>query len=123
MARFARIGVAPGKTIDVASLSPETRKAMEDGIADAWQAFDVLRQESEIGKITSADLFGTREYLKSNYLHRMMGAVNRPGGISTASPTHDSSINGISPEAEPRSCATRCAIAWRCSTASSSIWR
>ena len=76
MARFARIGVASGKTIDVASLSPETRKAMEDGIADAWQTFDALRQESENGRITSADLFGTREYLKNNYLRRMMGAVN-----------------------------------------------
>ena len=76
MARFARIGVAPGKTIDVASLSPESRKAMEDGIADAWQAFHALRQESDSGKITSADYFGTRKSLKGNYLYRMMGAVN-----------------------------------------------
>ena len=29
----------------------------------------------ELGKVTAGDVFGTREYLKNNYLYRMAGAV------------------------------------------------
>ena len=75
MARFARIGVSAGKTFDAGKLSPEMTKAIEAGIADAWVDFAVLRNEVAIGKVTVGDLFGTREYLKNNYLYRMAGAV------------------------------------------------
>jgi len=75
-AKFERIGVGPGKTLDIASLAPEIRQAMEDGVADAWKAFAAQEQDTAAGKITSADLFGSRDYLKNNYLHRMMGTVN-----------------------------------------------
>ena len=50
-------------------------KAIEAGIADAWGDFAVLRNEVAIGKVTVGDVFGTREYLKNNYLYRMAGAV------------------------------------------------
>jgi len=76
MAKFERIGVGPGKTIDAASLAPEIRQAMEDGMADAWKAFAVQQQKGVADKVTSADLFGSRDYLKNRYLYRMMGAVN-----------------------------------------------
>ncbi len=36
MARFARIGVGAGKTFDPDTLSPEMKKAIESGMADAW---------------------------------------------------------------------------------------
>ena len=75
MARFAKIGLGAGKTIDVAALSPEMRAAMEQGMADAWVDFENLKNEVEAGKVAVGDLFGTREYLKNNYLHRMAGAV------------------------------------------------
>ena len=40
MARFARIGVGAGKTFDASKLSPEMKTAIEQGMADAWAAFD-----------------------------------------------------------------------------------
>ena len=39
MARFAKIGIGAGKTINVGALSPETKTAMEQGMADAWTEF------------------------------------------------------------------------------------
>jgi hypothetical protein len=74
-ARFAKLGIAPGKTFDATKLSPEMRQAMQDGIGDAWNAFAGLRMEVAEGKVTSGDVFGTRAYLKNNYLYRMGAAV------------------------------------------------
>ena len=76
MARFAKIGVGAGKTFDADALSPEMRKAIEEGMADAWTTFEESRKRSSIpGRVTTGDVFGTREYLKNNYLYRMAGAV------------------------------------------------
>jgi hypothetical protein len=75
MARFAKIGVGPGKHLDVSKLSPEMKKAMEEGMADAWVAFGGVLKEFNEGKVTSGDVFGTRAYLKNNYLYRMAAAV------------------------------------------------
>ncbi len=75
MARFAKIGVGAGKTFDASKLSPEMAKAIEGGIADAWGEFGSLRKQVELGKVTAGDVFGTREYLKNNYLYRMAAAV------------------------------------------------
>lgn len=74
-AKFASIGIVPGKQIDFNTLSPETRNAMQDGIADAWRDFDALKAKVDQGQVTSGDLFGTRDFLKNNYLYRMAGAV------------------------------------------------
>ncbi|HMH13629.1 MAG TPA: DUF1254 domain-containing protein [Edaphobacter sp.] len=75
MARLAKINVGAGKNLDVSKLSPEMKEAMEGGIADAWAAFGgVLKQFNE-GKVTSGDVFGTRAFLKNNYLYRMAAAV------------------------------------------------
>jgi hypothetical protein len=75
MARFAKIGVGGGKTMDVSKLSPEMKTAIEQGIGDAWAAFGGLEKEVAAGKVTSGDVFGTRAYLKNNYLYRMGAAV------------------------------------------------
>jgi hypothetical protein len=75
MARFARIGVGAGQSFDVSKLSPEITKAIENGMADAWADFAGLLQNFDEGKVTSADVFGTREYMKNNYLYRMGAAV------------------------------------------------
>src|SRR6266516_5711454 len=40
MARFAKIGVGAGKTVDVSN--PEMKKAIEQGMAEAWAAFGGL---------------------------------------------------------------------------------
>ncbi len=39
MARFAKVGIGAGKTFDPAKLSPEMKKAFEEGIGDAWKEF------------------------------------------------------------------------------------
>lgn len=75
MARFAKIGVGAGKTIDVAALSPDIKTAIEQGMADAWADLEGLKKQIDAGTVTSGDLFGTREYLKNNYLYRMAAAV------------------------------------------------
>src|SRR2546423_15707542 len=75
MARFAKIGIGAGKTMDASKLSPEMKAAVEQGVADAWAEFGGLLKEFDAGKVTSGDVFGTREYLKNNYLYRMGAAV------------------------------------------------
>lgn len=74
--RFARIGVGPGKALDVAKLTPERRKALEDGMADAWKAFAAFKAgELDSGKRTAAEGFGTRSFLKNDYMIRMASAA------------------------------------------------
>src|SRR5438046_2053002 len=73
MARFAKIGVGAGKTVDLSN--PEMKAAIEQGMGEAWAAFRGLEKEFAAGKVTSGDVFGTREYLKNNYLYRMAAAV------------------------------------------------
>ena len=76
MERFAKLGVGAGKTFDPDALSPEIRKAVENGMADAWAAFKEHKETRlDTGKETSADAFGTREFLKNDYMARMSGAV------------------------------------------------
>jgi hypothetical protein len=75
MARFAKIGVGAGKSLDASKLSPEMKAAIEQGVADAWADFGGLEKQFAAGKVTSGDVFGTREYLKNNYLYRMAAAV------------------------------------------------
>lgn len=75
MARFAKIGVGAGKTLDTSKLPSDTKAAIEQGVADAWADFATLVKEFDAGKVTSGDVFGTREYLKNNYLYRMAAAV------------------------------------------------
>jgi hypothetical protein len=75
MARFARIGVGAGKTFDAGALSPDIKSAIEQGMADAWVDLENLKKQIDGGKVTSGDLFGTRDYLKNNYLYRMAAAI------------------------------------------------
>jgi len=76
MAEFAQIGVGPGKPFDVKQFSPEMQAAIEAGMKDAWGTFnDYKISMVDTGKAKSSDLFGTRDYLKNDYLKRMAGAV------------------------------------------------
>ena len=75
MARFAKIDVGAGKTFDASKLTPEIKQAIQDGMADAWMMLSLAKRDLETGQITSGDCFGTREYLKNNYLYRMTAAV------------------------------------------------
>jgi hypothetical protein len=75
MKRFAKLDIGGGKTFDPSKFSPEVRKAIQQGMADGWVDFGGLLKEFTEGKVTSADVFGTRQYLKNNYLYRMGAAV------------------------------------------------
>ncbi|MBS0260705.1 MAG: DUF1254 domain-containing protein [Planctomycetes bacterium] len=75
MTRLAKIGVGAGKTFDAGQLTPEIKKAIEAGIADAWVELAQLKKRVDAKELTSGDTFGTREYLKNNYLYRMIAAV------------------------------------------------
>ena len=75
MERFARIGIGPGLAFNPAALSPEIKKAMQNGMADAWSEFENFEKTRlSTGKVTSGDIFGSREYLKNNYLYRFAAA-------------------------------------------------
>jgi hypothetical protein len=76
MARFAKIGVGAGTLFEANSLQPEVRKALEDGMADGWNAFNEFKStQIDTGKSSSSDGFGTRAYLKNDYMQRMSAAV------------------------------------------------
>jgi hypothetical protein len=75
MARFGSIGIGAGLTFDATKLSPEMKQAFEQGIGDAWQEFAGGVKRMEEGTLTSGDAFGTRAFLKNNYLYRMIATI------------------------------------------------
>jgi hypothetical protein len=75
MTRFAAIGVGAGSAFDARTLSSDVKTAIEQGMADAWADFADLKKRIDAKEVTSGDLFGTRDYLKNNYLFRMAAAV------------------------------------------------
>ena len=55
---------------------PRCARQSQDGMADAWAAFaDYKETELDTGKRTSADGFGTRAFLKGDYMARFASAV------------------------------------------------
>jgi len=95
--RFATIGIGSDGTFRADKLTPENRKAVEDGMADAWAAFNTLKKDKiDTGEVTSAQLFGTASDLKGNYLYRMAGAVLGIYGNTAAEAIYPSSSNDSS---------------------------
>jgi hypothetical protein len=74
MERFAKLNIGAGKTFDFAKLSPESQKAVTDGIGDAGQDLAALIKRINADEVSSSNMFGTRECLKNNYLYRFAGA-------------------------------------------------
>ena len=72
----ARTGRFADASSDAGRLSPEMRTAIEQGRADALAELAALQKRIDAKEVTSGDMFGTREYLKNNYLYRMAAAVN-----------------------------------------------
>jgi hypothetical protein len=68
--RFESIGIVPGKPFDATSLSDARKTALLNGMADGQKEIDAYRATLG-GK--SADLFGSRAFLKNNYLKRATG--------------------------------------------------
>jgi hypothetical protein len=76
--RFTSIGIEPGKPFDP-SFSPEIKDALKSGIDDGQKAIDASRAATG-GKTET--LFGSREYLKNNFLARATGTVMGIGANS-----------------------------------------
>lgn len=82
--RFARLGIGAGLDFEYEALSPELQAAVKAGMGDAWGVLQGLMPDATAGRLTSGDLFGTRETLKNNYAYRFLGAVLGIYGNSAA---------------------------------------
>jgi hypothetical protein len=71
-ARFAQIGIEPGRPFNPDPLAPDIRKAIVGGMEEGLAA---IRSNVAATK-TVVDLFGTREYMKNSYLNRATGAMS-----------------------------------------------
>jgi len=74
LARFAKLSIGAGKTFDDAKFSPEIQKAIADSVSDAGTEIADAQKQINTDQLSSSQLFGTREFLKGNYLYRFMGA-------------------------------------------------
>jgi len=82
MARFGRLNIGAGKTFDLAgftpptqqAITPPTQQAITDGIADTAVDLKAIMVRINTDQIASSDMFGSREFLKNNYLYRYAGA-------------------------------------------------
>jgi hypothetical protein len=105
--RFARAGLGPGQSFDAAALSADQRRAVDEGMADAWQTFAKFKKEEvDTGKRTSADGFGTREFLHNDYMNRMSSAVLGIYGNSKEEANYP--IYFVDSERNPLNAATGC---------------
>ena len=74
--RMASLGLTGKSGFDPAQWPPEIAEAVKAGVGDAWAKFAAFKSsEIDTLKATSADVFGTRAYLKNNYIYRMAGAI------------------------------------------------
>ncbi|WP_036989613.1 DUF1254 domain-containing protein [Pseudomonas vranovensis] len=73
--RFRKIGIDPNKPFEESVLNAEQRQALQAGIEDGKAEFAAFKKSDiDSHKISSGDLFGTREHLNNNYLYRYAGA-------------------------------------------------
>jgi hypothetical protein len=91
MARFARIGIGPGRPFDPNQLNPATRSAIEAGVSAAAAN---LRSKA-LAQKSSKGFFGTRDELGPDYLtYRSMGAMLGIYGNSSAEAFYASQQTG-----------------------------
>jgi len=74
MARFAKLNIGAGKDFNWNGFSAETREAITSGIADSAADINGVMKRINSDQISSAEMFGTRDFLKNNYLYRYAGA-------------------------------------------------
>ena len=75
LARFAKLNIGPGQTPSTsANFSPEIQQAINDGIKDSDVDLAAVMKKINTDAVSSGDIFGTRDFLKDNYLYRYVGA-------------------------------------------------
>lgn len=67
---FEKIGIKPGRPFETPTLPPETRQAIAAGMAEGMKAIDAKAST----ETSTAHLFGTRKFMKNNYLNRAVAA-------------------------------------------------
>jgi hypothetical protein len=93
-ARFARTGLQSDKPFDSASLSPELKAALVEGMADGQNEIDARR--AKVGSDTSK-LFGTRSFMHGDYVARALGSQMGIGANSREEaiyPIYDKDADG-----------------------------
>ena len=72
--RFLKIRIGSGG-FQISNISEDMRSALDMGMKDGWAEYEEFIEKSfATGKMSSADLFGTREFLKNEYIKRLGGA-------------------------------------------------
>lgn len=74
LARFAKLNIGPGQTFELSKFTPEIQQAINDGIKDSNADVWAVMQKVNNDQVASSDFFGTRDFLKDNYLFRYVGA-------------------------------------------------
>jgi hypothetical protein len=74
MNRFDKLNIGAGNTFDWESVSPNIKRTITDGMKDSAADIDAIMKRINTDQIASSDMFGTREFLKNNYLYRYAGA-------------------------------------------------
>jgi hypothetical protein len=74
LARFAKLNIGSGQTFDMNKFPPEIQQAIKDGVKDSEADLAVVMKKINIDTISSGDMFGSRDFLKDNYLYRYAGA-------------------------------------------------
>lgn len=75
-ATFASIGIGTEQNLDVAALPADMQQAFQDGLDDAWTDYHRVQAKVDKGEVTTAQMFGNRQRVGTNYLYRMAGAIN-----------------------------------------------
>src|SRR5580692_7918251 len=57
MERFAKIGIGADKTFDVATLAPDTKTAIQQGMADAWAEHAALQKRIDAREVSTGQFF------------------------------------------------------------------
>jgi hypothetical protein len=74
LARFAKLNIGPNQTFDFSKFPPVIQQAINGGIKDSNADLDAVMKKINTDEISSGDMFGTRDFLKDNYLYRYAGA-------------------------------------------------
>jgi hypothetical protein len=82
LSRFARIGIGPGRPVDLDALPSETRAAIADGVGRARENLAAASEGlgATINGWMSMDAFGDRDAYRGNYLRRAAESMAGWGG-------------------------------------------
>jgi len=76
-ANFSKIGIEPGKHVDLTVMDPSIHQAIEDGVQSGYQKIKdkVPNLGKQVNGWTMINAFGSREFYNQDYLLRAAGAM------------------------------------------------